>query len=131
MKATKILIAVILVLVTTTTFAQAEKGLFAMVKYSQEMNRFETWVSDIDERTNHEDLNESDLRLISTTYYVDYADISYENEYSLKQWMTAPFEDAIIDENLPMEPWMNEPFETVELQEELRLEDWMATSFWS
>jgi hypothetical protein len=129
MKATKFFIAAILFLVTATTFAQAEKGLFAMVKYSQEMNRFETWVSDIDERTNNEDLNESDLRLISTTYYVDYADISYENEYSLKQWMTAPFEDAIIDENLPMEPWMNEPFETVELQEELRLENWMSTPF--
>jgi hypothetical protein len=108
MKATKNLIAAILVLVTVTTFAQAEKGLYAMVKYSQEMNRLETWV----------------------------ADISYKNEYSLEPWMTAPFEDvffedAIFEESLNIEPWMNKPFETKELQEELRLEDWMATSFWS
>jgi hypothetical protein len=135
MKARKILIAVILVLVTVTTFAQAEKGLYAMVKYSQEMNRLETWVADIHERINHEDLNESYLPVISTTYYIDYADISYENEYSLEPWMTVPFEDvlfedAIFEENLNNEPWMNKPFETEELQEELRLEDWMATSFW-
>ena len=129
MKVTKIIIAVILVLVTVTTFAQAEKGLYAMVKYSHEMNRIETWVADIHERINHEGLNESELPLISTTYYVDYTDISYENEYNMEPWMTAPFEDAIFEENLPMEPWMNEPFEKEELQEDLRLEDWMSTPF--
>ncbi len=130
MKATKILIAAILVLVTVTTFAQAEKGLFALVKYSQEMNRLETWVADIHERINHEDLNESYLPVIST-HYIDYADISYENEYNLEPWMTTPFEDVFFEESLNIEPWMNKPFETEELQEELRLEDWMATSFWS
>jgi hypothetical protein len=131
MKATKILIAAILVLVTVTTFAQVEKGLFAMVKYSQEMNRFETWVADKHEMLNHENLNESELSVISTTYYVDYSNIAYENEYSMEPWMTAPFEEAFFEENFPMERWMKEPFETEELQEELRLEDWMATSFWS
>ena len=50
MKTTKLLSTAILVLMTATTFAQAEKGLFKTVKYSHEMNRFETWVFDIHER---------------------------------------------------------------------------------
>jgi len=129
MKATKILIVAILVLATLTTFAQTEKGLFAMVKYSQEMNRFETWVTESHESINNANFHRSDLPVISATYYVDYTDISFKNEYSIEPWMTAPFKDLIYEENLNLESWMSKPFETEKSEGELKLEDWMSNPF--
>lgn len=119
MNTTKILIAAVLVLVTGATYAQSEKGLIAMERYSLEINRFETWAADNHDRTKHENFYEGDLPIISTTYYVDFVDISYE----------IPSENMFFEEGPHMEPWMKELFETEESQEELRLEEWMFTPF--
>ncbi len=79
---------------TSTTFAQAKKGLFVSVKYSHEMNRVETWVSHINDRISHHSFEEADLPVISQTYY--YSDFT-------------PFEEAFFEDGLFMEPWMSRP----------------------
>ncbi len=129
MKTTKTLIVAVLVLVTASTFAQAKKGLFLTVKYSHEMNRIETWASNISERISHRCTDEADFPVISQTYYSDFADISYENEPLIESWMSAPFDEAFFEDALTLEAWMSDPFESDELQDELSLEDWMSTPF--
>ncbi|MCP4313747.1 MAG: hypothetical protein GY790_21040 [Bacteroidetes bacterium] len=129
MKTAITLIAAILALVTVTTFAQTEEGLFVTVKYSPKMNRFETWASTIKDRISHNNTDEADLPIISQTYYAEFVDVSYENESSIESWMTSPFEEVNFEENLYMEPWMSTPFQEEKLQEELPLESWMTTPF--
>ena len=129
MKTTKIVIAAILVLVTATTFAQAEKSLVKTVKYSYEMNRFETWLPDIHERLNRKVRIATDLPVITQSYYMDDSEISYTIESDIEQGMSDPYEEDFVEEDMPLEPWMSDPFETEEVQEGLVLEPWMSTPF--
>lgn len=129
MKTTKLMIAAILVLLTSATFAQINKGLFATVKYSHELNRFETWVSHIGDRISHQDSDEAEQPVISQTFYTDYAHISYENEASFEQWMATPFEEAIFENGPGVEAWMSRPFKAEASEEGLFLEEWMSQPF--
>jgi hypothetical protein len=129
MKTTKTIIAAVLVLLTSATFAQVNRGLFATVKYSHDLNRFETWVAHIGDRISHKDFEKANHPLISQTFYTEYAEISVETEGSFEQWMATPFEDAIIESEPVMEEWMILPFETPESEDELYLEEWMCQAF--
>ena len=130
MKTTKILIALLLVLVTSTTFAQANKGLFVTVKYSHEMNRVETWVSHINDRISHNSYDKADLPVISQTYYSDFTPFEeafFEDGLFMEPWMSHPFKDDSLQEELCLEYWMSIPFETEEL---IQVEEWMTISNW-
>jgi hypothetical protein len=129
MKTTRLIITAILVLLTSATFAQINRGLFASVKYSHDLNRFETWVSHIGDRISHENANHDNRPVISQTYYTDYAQISYENEAAFENWMATPFEEAIVENGPVMEDWMSQPFESDLSEEELYLEEWMSKPF--
>ncbi len=113
MKTTKALCTAILVLLTMAASAQAEESLFVRVEYSQELNRFETWVSNVYDRVNHNSNEEADLPVISQSYYSGYAVVSYENEPTMENWMSTPFEELLFERDLPVEAWMSKPFETV------------------
>jgi len=148
MKTIKTFTAAILVLIGAVTFAQGEKGLFLTVKYSEELNRFETWVSNLQDRFNRNSEEKAIWPVVTETYYASYADISYEdgffledwminpfedvlyeNEVQMETWMTSPFDEEVDLEILPMEEWMSVPFDRNEGEEELNLEAWMAQPF--
>ncbi|MFO7670995.1 MAG: hypothetical protein R6W31_15165 [Bacteroidales bacterium] len=135
MKTIKILIAAILVLMTASSFAQGKRDPFVTVKHTDELNRFETWVSNIHNRMGYYRQKAPDLPVISLTYYSDYTHISYNNEPFLESWMTEPFQESLnqpfeadgLSDELPLENWMITPFETEEL---IPIEEWMTTSNW-
>ncbi len=129
MKTSKIIIAAVLVLLTLAMNAQDKRALYATIVYSHDMNRFETWVSHTTDRSNYMDIEEAEMPVVSQTFYSDYADINYENEASFEQWMSTPFDEAIIEIGPLMEPWMAYPFETEEIEDELSLESWMSSPF--
>jgi hypothetical protein len=135
MKTIKILIAAILVLMTASSFAQGNSDPFISVKYTAELNRFETLVSNIHDRIGHYSHVEPSLPVISLTYYSDYTHISYDNEPFLESWMTEPFQESLsqpfeadgLSDELTLENWMITPFETEVL---IPMEEWMTTSNW-
>lgn len=129
MKTTKLIIAAVLVLLTTATLAQINRGMYATVEYSQEMNRFETWVSEIGDRISHRDIEGTDRPVVSQIFYTDYAQISYEDEASFEQWMATPYEEAILESEPEMEGWMSRAFDIGLSEEELKLENWMCCPF--
>jgi len=131
MRTKNILIATIMVMMTASTFAQGKRDPFVTVKYSAELNRFETWVSKIHDRLGYYTQKETDLPVIFQTYYSDYTNIFYENEPFLESWMTVPFMESFSEDGLIMETWMSQLFETDELSEELiPIEVWMTASNW-
>ncbi len=139
MKTIKILIATILVLMTASSFAQGKRDPFVTVKYTDELNRFETLVSNIHDRMGYYHHVEPGLPVISLTYYSDYTHISYDNEPFLESWMTEPFQESLsqpfeanglsdeLSDELTLENWMITPFETEGL---IPMEEWMTTSNW-
>lgn len=129
MKTTKALFTAILVLMTLGIFAQEEQGLFVSVEYSEQLNRFETWVSQVQDHFTHRANREAGLPVISQTFYTEYADVFYEDDYSMKTWMSTPFEEGFLEAKLDLEYWMSTPFETIDLEEGPSLEKWMLTPF--
>ena len=127
MKTTKTFCTAILALLTMAASAQVEESLFVRVEYSQELNRFETWVSNVYDRINHNSNEEADLPVISQSYYSGYAVVSYENEPTMENWMSAPFEEVLFEGDLSMEAWMSTPFKT---EEALEVEAWMTKALW-
>lgn len=127
MKTTKALFTAILVLMTLGLYAQTEQDLFVSVEYSEQLNRFETWVSQVHDRFTHMPTREAGLPVISQTYYTEYVDVYYENDYSMESWMSTPFETMDLEEGPSLEKWMLTPFET---EEELEVEEWMTVALW-
>jgi len=89
---------------------------FAGVDYSQELDRFK-----------HNSNKETDLPVISQSYYYGYAVVSYKNEPTMENWMSAPFDELLFERDLPVEAWMYKPFET---EEALEVEAWMTKALW-
>lgn len=116
MKTIKALCTAILVMLTMAASAQAEENLFVRVEYSQELDHF-----------SHHSNEEADLPVISQSYYSGYAVVSYENEPTMENWMSAPFEELLFESDQPVEAWMSKPFET---EEALEVEAWMTTALW-
>lgn len=130
MKTTKTLCTAILVLATLSIFAQEERGLFVTVEYSPELNRFETWVSHVYERFNHNSNEAADLPVVSRSYYAEYAEISYDNGLTIENWMITPFDEVILESDLLIEEWMTTSIEVSEGEKELCLEGWMTEPLW-
>jgi len=128
MKPTKLLCTAILALLTLSAFGQEERELFVTIKYSEELNRFETWASYIQDHFVKHNSKEVALPVISETYYTEYAFISYEqDELTLEDWMSNPFEANDPEEDIILEDWMSRPFGT---EEELKVEEWMSKALW-
>ena len=108
-------------------YAQSEQDLFVSVEYSEDLNRFETWVSQVQDRFTHKPNSEAGLPVISQTYYTEYVDVYYENDYSMETWMSTPFETMDLEEGIYLEKWMSTPFDT---HEELEVEEWMTEALW-
>ena len=130
MKRTKILSTAILALLTLSIYAQEEKSLFVTVEYTPELNRFETWVSHVHDRISQYSSETAGKPVISQSYYAEYAEVSYENELSIENWMITPFQEPYFESDLLLEEWMTAPFETSEREEELCLEAWMTDPLW-
>ena len=79
---------------------------------------------------------------ISKTIFVSSADISYEENMEVEEWMTSTFEykvensveieawmtapfDALIEEDIKVENWMSSPFES-SLEDDIEIENWMT-----
>ncbi len=116
MKTTKTIWTAILALLSIAASAQAEESLFVRVKYSQKLDHF-----------SHNSNGKADLPVISQSYYSGYAVVSYENEPTMENWMSVPFEELLFERDLPVEAWMSKPFET---EEALKVEAWMTTALW-
>ena len=82
---------------------------------------------------------------ISKTIFVSSADISYEENMEVEEWMTSTFEnnvensveieawmtapfDALIEEDIKVENWMNDPF-SAGLESNVDVEEWMTIPF--
>jgi hypothetical protein len=67
-----------------------------------------------------------------TSYFTEYAEVSYDIESTIENWMIAPFEDVTFERDLLIEEWMIKPFNPLEEEgeEELCIEEWMTTALW-
>ena len=55
-------------------------------------------------------------------------DIFMDQDLSVENWMSEPFESANFENDIALEDWMTEPFEAY-FESELSLESWMIIPF--
>jgi hypothetical protein len=121
-------LSIMLIAISTISFSQMKnfKGFMANnVKekffQAEELNNTFMTVS------YHEAAEWNESPTISRTISVSSADISYEENMEVEEWMTVPF-DALVEENIEIENWMTTPFES-SLEESVTVENWMTSPF--
>lgn len=103
-------------------FSQSNSDLlFYSAYYNTSTSRLEHRINQLPPRHLAGDRYNSPI--LSRTYFVPI-------EYSeLEAWMSSPFEDSYLEEELSVEPWMTSPFENSYSEEELQIESWMTSPF--
>ncbi|MEN8226529.1 MAG: hypothetical protein ABFS38_00135 [Bacteroidota bacterium] len=149
MKTTKLILSIALVALATTSFGQLSSNKERSfnkqnhkVKYlttdycSKESSRIESWMHDLRSWSNNRAYRNTYIApVVTRTIRIEQADVLYEEDLGLENWMTTPFECCVNDESgfaeeeLSMEIWMITPFESSNFEEELILESWMTTPF--
>jgi hypothetical protein len=142
MKTIKIITSIILVALVTSAFGQpgslkerlfpnkAAQVQFHTVEYNAGMSRIEGWVSGINNRMSHRNLeNIYETPVVYRSIYARQAEVIFENEIGMEHWMAVPFENSLAEEQVTFENWMADPFEAAPVEEEVQIESWMSTPF--
>lgn len=142
MKTKYIIFSIVLVALTTTSFAQLSSIKERLVNrkhhhveirhadYSTGNGSVERWMHGIQDWANERftrDIYEGPV--ITRTICSDQVEIIYDQELNLENWMETPFESIFTEEALLMENWMAAPFENSLAEQTLSLEGWMAAPF--
>ncbi|HER09259.1 MAG TPA: hypothetical protein ENO20_10155 [Bacteroides sp.] len=151
MKATKLFTGILLVAMATSAngqvFGSKDHTLFEGIKdrlfpnrnqkveyltvdFQSERGRIEIWISDLHSWAI--DLVSGDVYeapVISRTILVDHAEVVFESDLRVEQWMGTPFETGVSEDALTVEGWMAAPFEEGVTDNEVVVEDWMAIPF--
>jgi hypothetical protein len=141
MKKAKILLSIIGIALATSVFGQLS---FIQEKISslrkpqvaiftadnqKKSYRLEQWMYDLHSwATDKVARNEYEAPAVVYTRVIEHADVVFEEELGLEEWMTAPFVSSVVEEEMILESWMTTPFEH-NLDEEIILESWMTTPF--
>ena len=143
MKTTKLILSIALVALATTSFAQRssfKERLFnkqnnqieyVSAEYSNnESSRIESWMHDLHSWASNRASRDAYIApVVTRTIVIEQADVVYEEELGMENWMATPFESTFDEEEICVETWMVSPFENTIVDEELILESWMTTPF--
>lgn len=142
MKTTKIILSIALVALGTSSFGQLrliKERLFQKRNPQVEMitvnhnykekSRVENWMYDLQGWTIRDSEETNENPVIIRTIRTNRVEVIYEQQMTLENWMTAPFEYRDLEENQEVESWMKTPFETGMTGMDLPLELWMTTPF--
>ena len=135
--------------------------LFAIsaISFSQIRNFKEYWLNNLKDKifltteannhfitvSYHEDAEWMDAPAITRTIIASSAEVLYEENLEVEDWMTSTFESSLenaieveswmttpfetaIEENISVESWMSKPFE-YSIESDVVVEDWMTTPF--
>jgi hypothetical protein len=112
-------------------FPGSKNDVFITVDYTTDgSGRIEAWISDVHGWVMDMVFRNDDISpVVTRTIYVDRADITFESDLRVENWMKMPFEADLAEEETKVEGWMSAPFETGVEEEELVLEEWMTSPF--
>lgn len=104
--------------------------VFVNTDYEAESNRMEMFMDNVlnwfSPRGNNPYF---EIPKVSMTYYLDHAEVIFETEPVMENWMTVPFDNQFCEEVLELESWMTSSF-TNDLEDSgPALEVWMTTPF--
>jgi len=154
MRTTRLFISILLVTIATNGYGQIpgfEEGqsvleviknnlfpnrnqevIYIPVEYKEETGRIESWMSDLHSWAT--DLVSEDaysVPVITRTILVEQAEVIFESDLEVENWMNTPFESGLAEEEMVVENWMVAPFESALAEEELIVEQWMITVSWN
>ena len=142
MKTTKLILSIALVTLTATSFGQLsnfKERMFAKrnntvaiytANYTSNESRVESWMHDLRSWASDRIAKEEpEAPIVIESFVIESAEVVFEEELSMENWMSAPFETNVYEEALTLESWMSAPFETGVYEEALSLESWMTTPF--
>ena len=142
MKTTKIILSIALVALTATSFGQLSsikdrifskrntEVAYYTADYKAESSRIENWMGDLRSWASDKISRDAyEAPEVYRTIIIEQADVVYEEELGLENWMSAPFESSVAEDELFLESWMSTPFECDVCDAELGLESWMTTPF--
>ena len=137
MKKTKTLIlSIALVALATTSFAQlssikdrlfnkqSEKVVYITADYkTNETSRIESWMHDLRSwSTNRNSRDAYVAPVVAQTFIIENADVVYEEDLGMENWMTTPFDSNVAEEEISLESWMTAPFAVKQV---IKVEEWM------
>ena len=66
---------------------------------------------------------------VSMSFFFENAEVIYERESAVENWMTVPFEEELTEEIIALENWMAAPLGETTLETGPALETWMTVPF--
>ncbi|MCK5134344.1 MAG: hypothetical protein KAR19_01050 [Bacteroidales bacterium] len=112
MKTTKLILSITLVALVTTSFGQ-----LASIDGHSRLNALKNRIFPnrntevVYSKANYE------APVVSRSIFIEQAEIIFEDDVLMENWMTAPFESSVAEEEISIESWMTAPFEAGEVVE--------------
>jgi hypothetical protein len=129
MKKIKTYFILALVSLGTLLSGQAFQAEYITTGYHHTSGRVERFFNRLADRSEPMDGKGYGEPVFYMSYVVDRNNIVHENELSVEDWMTSPFDWALQENELVVEPWMEAPFESGLREPKLAVESWMTRPF--